>query len=409
MSTQCPERAVYVKRPYSSQHVAASANQIRRRSQVFKSTAIISNLGDIQKQLSQILVEAKAQGHKIEDVIPEELQLQFQKMTELKAAREFIKDLESREKDLQAANATLRDKIKAKEAEIENQPAEFKALKVDLQQAHRHIDYYKELAEDSQRRAERYQRSLSNAVRDQIASEEAAAKISRLQTQLQQHQATILTLQEENRRAAETFDQLRTQDAQAMAANAAKLAEALSHASTVESESEQFSETFTTLIENLESEHCSAAASLNSSSARIRHQETLYNVIVSEVTPLNNFFRRAFSMLQIYQVLFQTLSDPSAPGIPVLPSQLESLMSAAALDLELYESVHSALREAEGVAQEQVREQLQGISGSAAEMLSSFGFIKGNVQMFLARLRREPGTWAALKATFIESRRWSFL
>jgi chromosome segregation ATPase len=388
MSTQCPERAVYVKRPYSSQHVAASANQIRRRSQVFKSTAIISNLGDIQKQLSQILVEAKAQGHKIEDVIPEELQLQFQKMTELKAAREFIKDLESREKDLQAANATLRDKIKAKEAEIENQPAEFKALKVDLQQAHRHIDYYKELAEDSQRRAERYQRSLSNAVRDQIASEEAAAKISRLQTQLQQHQATILTLQEENRRAAETFDQLRTQDAQAMAANAAKLAEALSHASTVESESEQFSETFTTLIENLESEH---------------------NVIVSEVTPLNNFFRRAFSMLQIYQVLFQTLSDPSAPGIPVLPSQLESLMSAAALDLELYESVHSALREAEGVAQEQVREQLQGISGSAAEMLSSFGFIKGNVQMFLARLRRGPGTWAALKATFIESRRWSFL
>jgi hypothetical protein len=360
----------------------------------------MSGLDGMQQQLSQLLTTAKAQGYKIEQVVPEELQVHLQEMIELKAAREFINELEGREQGLQAVNASLQQQLQAKQSEIDDQPAESKALQVDLQQAHRSIDYYKKLAEDSQRRAERYQRKLANAVRVQIGADEAAAKIERLQQQVEQQQATISSLQNENLNAAVLFDELRAHDAQIMSTNEAKLAEALSHASTVESESELFSETFTSLIDTLESEHSSAAASLNTKTALLCQQETLCNVLVSEVTPLSRFFTRAYSVLQIYQVLFQTLSDPESSGIASLPPQLDALIADASDDLEQYDGVHAALSGTGGVPEERVRAQLLGLSHSASDMLTSFQFIKHDVHAFLQRVKTEPSAWSALKEKF---------
>jgi hypothetical protein len=359
----------------------------------------MSSFGDMQKRLSHALAEARAQEYKIEEVITERMHDHFQKM-ELKAAREYIEEVEGREKDLQAENSNLLNKLKVKEDEMKDLLEDFKVKEVDLQQALRSINYYKGLAEDSQRRAQRYQRNLAVAVKDQVTSDEAIAKIERLQTQLKQHEATILKLQDENRKVAETFDQLRAQDAKAMEENEAKVAAILSHASAVETESEQFSETFTALIDTLESEHSAAAASLNDKTLLLHKTETLHNVIVSEVTPLNRFFDRTFSMLRIYQVLFQTLSDPYATGIAGLPQQLDALMVGAAVDLELYEGVHGVLCGFGGVAEEHVRLQLHGIWKSANSMLSSLQDIKADVASFLGRIQPEPNTWLAMKARF---------
>jgi hypothetical protein len=360
----------------------------------------MSSLDGMHQQLSQLMDTAKAQGYKIEQVIPEDLQVQFQEMTELKAAREFINELEGREQDLQIASASLLQQLQAKQAEIDDEPAKFKALQIDLQQAHRSIDYYKELAEDAERRAKRYQRNLANAVRVQTAADGAAAKIERLQQQVEQQQATISSLQTENFDAAVLFDELRAHDAQIMATNEAKLAEALSHTSTVESESELFSETFTSLIDTLESEHSSAAASLNTKTALIRQQETFYNIVVSEVTPLSRFFARACSVLQIYQVLFQTLSDPEASGITSLPPQLDALIADASDDLEQYEGVHAAVSEVGGVPEERVRSQLVDLAHSTSDMLTRFQCIKRDVHAFLQRVHTKPSAWSVLKEKF---------
>ncbi|KAF1942968.1 hypothetical protein EJ02DRAFT_344448 [Clathrospora elynae] len=353
----------------------------------------MSNRGGMQKQLSKILAEAQVQGYKIEDFIPGEMHGLFHGLTELKAAREYIKEVEGREIDLQAENNSLLAKIKAKEEEIENQPEEFKALKVDLQQAQRSIDYYRELVEDAHRRAERYQRNLQNAVKDQTASDEAAAKIERLQTELDQHQIAILKLQIENRKAAEIFDQLREQDAKVMADNSAKLA-------VVETESELFSETLTALIDTLETEHSSAAAAINDKSALLHKTEKLYNVIVSEVTPLNRFFSRTYEILAIYQALFQSLSDPHVLDIVSLPQQLDKLMDGASQDLDNYQGVHGLMLGDAGVAEEQVRLQLSGMALSAGDIFSSLQCIEGDVSGFLGRLHREPNTWLAMKTRF---------
>lgn len=360
----------------------------------------MSTLGDMQKQLSQIIEESKSKGYKIEDVIPENMWNHFSEMSELIAAREYIHEIQAREQNLQADNNVLRAKLKEKETEINDQPAEFKALKIDLQQAHRQIDYYRDLSEDSRRRAQRYQRDLSLAVRDQVAFNEVIAKIEHLQNELGQHQSTIQQLQIENERAAETFTYLRAQDARLIAVNEAQVAAISSHASQIENENEQFNETLTALIDNLESEISSAAVLINDKAALLRQTEILHNAIFSEVAPLNRLFSRALKMLQIYQSLFQSLSDPYASGIASLPLELDPLMEGAMQDLYVYNEVHGTMCQGSGLAGEQVRTQLNGISKSASNMLESLHSIKGDVANFLARLKKEPGTWAATKAKF---------
>jgi predicted nucleic acid-binding Zn-ribbon protein len=360
----------------------------------------MSTLGDMQKQLSQVMEEAKSQGYKIEDVIPQSMQNHFSEMSELTAAREYIGQMQARERDLEAGINALRAKLKEKEAEIDDQPAEFKALKIDLQQAHRSIDYYRDLSEDSRRRAERYQRDLSLTVKDQVAYNEVIAKIERLQNELNQYQTTIQRLQRENERAAETFALLRTQDARLIAVHEAQGAAILSHASQIENENEQFNQTFTTLIDNLESEVSSAAASVNDKTALLRQTEILHNAIFSEVAPLNRLFSRAFKMLQIYQRLFQLLSDPYASGVAGLPLELDPLMEGAQQDLYIYNEVHRTVGQGSRLAGEQVRMHLNGISKSASDILDSLNSIKTDVANFLARIKKEPGTWATLKAKF---------
>ncbi|KAF1829483.1 hypothetical protein BDW02DRAFT_573936 [Decorospora gaudefroyi] len=349
----------------------------------------MSSLGDMQRQVSQVLGEAKAQGYKIEDVISEEMQDHFQVMAELKTAREYIREAESREQDLRVENASLFNKLKEKETEIEDQPAEFKALKVDLQQAHRSIDCYKLLADDSQRRAERYQHKLAVAIKDQVDSDALRTKVDRLQTELEQHQTTILRLQDENRKTAEMFDSLQT-----------KLVAVQAQASVVESESEEFSETFAALIDTLERENSSVAASLNNKTMLLQKTETLYNMVASEVTPLNSFCNRAVQMLRIYQGLFQHLSDTRAMDIADLPQKLDDLIAGAVVDLHLYEGIHDTLSGPGGVAEEKVRMELNGIFTSAGEMLGSFNRIKADVVTFLERLHSEPTTWFAMRAKF---------
>jgi myosin heavy subunit len=366
------------------------------------------SLGSMQQQISQTLTAAKTQGYKVEQVIPEELQVQSQEMTELKAAREFIKDLESRKQDLLIQNANLSNKLRSKQDEIDNPPAEIESLKMDLQQAHRDTAFYKDLAQNAERRAERYLRKLDSTVQAHVASDKAAATIERLQAHVEYQQTIIARLQSENFKQAQLFDQLRAGDMQVMAENNRKAAAALQEASWVEFESEQVTEVYDGLIDTIETSHADTTALLNTRTALLHHQETLYSGIVSEVTPLTRFFTRALAVLQIYQVLFQTLSDPESSGITSLPPQIDTLLSNAAEDLKQYVVVHAALS---GFPEERVRNQLHELSGSANGMLSSFRYINRDVHTFLQRVKSDPIVRAALKAKSMSSnaasRRWS--
>lgn len=361
---------------------------------------IMATLEDLKQRLCQILSEAQAQGYKTDDIISEEVQEHFPGNDELSIAHEVIQGLKIREKTLESANKALQVVLKVKEEELADQPEDFKALKVDLKQARMHIDYYKQLAEDSQRRADRYQESLELVTKEQVAVADVAAKNEQLYRELTEHQSMIHKLQNENQRSAEIFTLARAADKKAMAANEAKLAAMLSHASQVENESEVLSEAFSNLIETLESDNVTSASLLNNKEVLLRKMEILYNVVVSEAAPLKRFFSRAFHVLQIYQILFRKLSDPYVPAIGSLPAELDVLMKGASEDLHAYHEIHEVLSGPGGAAEDQLRVELNGMSRSADGMLRSLYFVKGDVESFLGRLHAEPGTWLAMKAGF---------
>ncbi|KAL6157073.1 hypothetical protein ACJQWK_06865 [Exserohilum turcicum] len=362
---------------------------------------------NLQRQIAQLISDARAQGHEMEQIVPKEVQIHFRATNELKEAQELIEQLEAREKDLQATNAALQTSLKASEEILAAKINDIENCEVDLNQARHQINYYQELSQDSRRRAERYQSSLALATKNQVTASELSAKNDQLlaknehlQRELMNQESTIRQLQDENQRAAEIFASLRAEDVKAMAAIEARLAELESHASVVETESEAFSEVFSNLVEKLECENTTAASLLNDKGVLLRKMELLYNVVASEISPLNRFFGRAFQMLQIYQNLFQKLSDPCVSGVGSLPQDLDALMEGAGQDIHAYHEMHEIFSYDGGMAEEHIRDELKSMSQSADAMLGSLRFIKRDVEGFLTRLHKEPGTWLAMKARF---------
>ncbi|KAH7389948.1 hypothetical protein BKA66DRAFT_510946 [Pyrenochaeta sp. MPI-SDFR-AT-0127] len=359
----------------------------------------MSDRDEVRKQFSSILAIVRAEGYSIEEVMPEEMQDYFQQMTALKSAHTYIKEMESRESNLLAENRSLRQKLKAKE-ETADQSEEFKALKVDLQQAQHQIDFQKELTNEATERAARYQRKLLDAVKSQVVASHAVAKIERLEVELYNQRAAYQNLVKENANAAELAENQHLQDQNLIAEKDRKLMALATHTEAVEAESDQFSEAFTTLIDTLESEHSKTAAVLNDKAILLQQTERKYSAIVSELTPLNRFYERAFIILGIYQSIFQTLSNPSSRAIMSMPQTLDELLDSAANDLYLYQGVHQELR-SDSLAEEQVCVQLDGIADNATLMFNSLSAIKDDVAGFLARLRNQPRAWAAMKNVFI--------
>lgn len=174
------------------------------------------NHSGYHKQMAILVIAAKTKDLDFEDVLPEKMLEQCQHMTELKALREYAKELEGREKELQTTNKSLTKNLDEKQAVIEDIPEEFKALKADLQQAQRQIKLHKEMSEDSRERAERYQRQLKEIMDKQQVDASAADKIERLLTEVEEQQALIAKLIDDHRKSEETFAQLRGSDKKAL-------------------------------------------------------------------------------------------------------------------------------------------------------------------------------------------------
>lgn len=152
--------------------------------------------------------------------------------------------------------------------------------------------------------------------------------------------------------------------------------------------------------DTLENENVAARSLFNDRGALLNKMEVLYSVVVSEVAPLKWAFRRVLQMLQLYQGLFQTLSDPHGTAIGSLPPDLNALMTGACDDLHAYQEIHRMFSGDGGAVKDQIRKELGGMFESAGGMLTSLHYIKRDVEAFLARLRAEPGAWFTMKTKF---------
>lgn len=369
----------------------------------------MSSLGEIQTQLSALFTTIKAQGFKLEDVLPQEMQDHFQDMTALKDARGYIKEIEAQEKELHAANATLKAQLQAKQAEIDDQPAEFKALEVELQQAKRRIDYYKAISEHEQARADRCERKLKEVTKLQTAAEDDARKIQRLQKDVADREASAFKLLEQNRSLTAQYE--------AELERSAKLIEekdnaifALRHlANRLEAEKIQVDEsseeeigTYGSLLETLEQEKESSAQVANSKTVMFYSQQEfndkLYSTITSELIPLNRFFDQVIDILAAYQNVFKDISDPHSLSTTRIPQDIYTLLDIADEHICAYEQISADLQansdvKKYGLAQEAVVNQVGEIAKAAGLVLNELNIFTNGMRAYLERARSDSKPW----------------
>jgi hypothetical protein len=373
-------------------------SQLTTSSQVLSQTHnnIMSTRGDIQKQFSQLMSIVNSQGFKLEDVIPSEVQAHFQDMVALKEARAYIKEVEAREQQLKEDSINLASKLNAKQAELDDQPAEFIALQVDLRQAQIRTDFFKGLANDAEERAARHQRKLAETIQTQTAADDASRKIQLLERDLAERERALLKLLAENRAMVDLHEAQRSQDLKLINGNGDRIIDLINHNSQLEVEkleaianSEATTATYDALVKDLEEEGLVVAELVDRQTLRQRDSDKLYAAISTELAPLTHFYNNAFSILNVYQCFFRDLSASGCTAISAMPPALDGLLDAACDNLESFQMLSAAIQ-IEGLAQGKVRAQVDSMAKSAGQIYTSLDMLKQDVANFVNRSRNNP-------------------
>jgi hypothetical protein len=363
---------------------------------------------DIQRQISQIVSTVNAQGLKFEDVIPDEMRIHFQEMVALKEAHAYIKEMEVREKELETSNAGLLTQLETKQAEIDEQPEELRALKVDLQQSRNHIKYYQGLADYHEASAERSQRKLTEACRAQKIAANDADKIEALERNVAERDIVIYKLVKENRAMVETHEAEHEENLAVIGEKDAVIFALTNRVNQTEAEkimadenSEQVADTCNSLVENIEQEAMTAAEVVNSKSIKLfemrESHDRLCSAIASELTPLNRLYDHIYGIMKVYRSIFQGLLDPRTHVVPHIPQSLDSMLDAANDELYAYQQVsdeiHSqSLVQKHDSAHQKVVQQVDNIAKAAARTCTNVEELRDDVSKFLDRLRNNPDT-----------------
>lgn len=172
--------------------------------------------GEYQKQLAALWTAAKAHNLKSTDIVPEDMEAEFSQLKELKESRDMIKALQERENQLQAAKEALTKNLDEKQTEVDNLPAEYRSAKIDLQQAQRQLANNKDTIDDLNNRIERYRAQALDVLVNKQTDAAAAEKLENLQMEVQDQQAVISKLKDDNRKSIALFEQSRETDRKAL-------------------------------------------------------------------------------------------------------------------------------------------------------------------------------------------------
>jgi DNA repair exonuclease SbcCD ATPase subunit len=375
----------------------------------------MASRSDVQRQLSQLVSMINAQGFEYKDVMPDEMRVHFQETVALKEAHAYIKEIEGREKKLQASNASLQTQLEVKQAEIDDQPEEFKALKVDLQQSQHRIDYYKKLANHHETGAERCQCKLTEAYRAQRIANYDAKKIERLERDLAERDADVQKLLQKTCTMTAIYETEREADLRLTKEKDVIIDGLTTRIKQIETEkikvdenSEQIAETCNSLIEDLEQESLTVAEVVNFKSIKLfemrESHDQLSSAVASKLAPLNHLYDHICGIMKIYRSIFQCLSNPHTYVVPRIPQSLDDMLDAANDQLYVYQQIsdnfHNQPVQKYGLAQQKVFQQVDGIAKAAARTCTSMEDIKGDISDLLDQLRNKPGTWLATNSQF---------
>ncbi|KAF9695619.1 hypothetical protein EKO04_006375 [Ascochyta lentis] len=426
----------------------------------------MADRGEYQKQMAALLAAAKAKNLKFEEILPEDMLGHSKEMTELKAARELIKQLDDRGKELQAANETLTKNLKKKQKEIDDLPEEFKALKVELQQIQRQIVLHKTMSEDSQERAERYQRQLKEFTFKQQTDTSNANQVERLQVEVGDLQTLIAKLLEENRSAEATSAQLHESDLKALAQKDKQLAikekelaeknELLAKickelvdgdendpAELNDACSLMFSDTETLVgdpsedplvmqqeridlmqqnldlekqIQDLKEQITATKSQLDQTCSSLSHEQTnsptrhegqLSASVISEMKPLNRFYKAVSQIVNAFAMIFQATSANDIPSLSHLGAQLDMAQHALDEYMDIKNMMRASIEEwsKDDMDHIALRSELDDLASSATESQIKLEVINMGFWTFLNQLSYDPKMLSNLNGALCDAER----
>jgi hypothetical protein len=374
----------------------------------------MTSRGNISRQLSQIASVIHAQGLTFEDVMPGEMRVHFRDMVALQEARAYIKEIEGREAELQASNADLLSQLAAKQAVIDDQPGEFKALKVDLQQSQRHIDYYKGIANHQEARADRCQRKMEEACKASSIAAADAGKIERLECDLAERQITVHKLLQENCAMRDTHESEHEKTLELIEEKDAIIVALTDRINQIEAEqlmahedSDEFNDTCYSLIDDIEQEVTTAAEVVNFKSIKLfelrESHDQLCSAVASELAPLIRLYDHVYGIMEAFREIFRCLSNPHTRAVPRIPQSLDGMLDAANDQLYAYQRVSDEIHtqplvQKYSLAQQAVVHQVDDIAKAAAHTCTGLEDFKEDISSFLDRLRNGPDTWLTIDA-----------
>ena len=371
-------------------------------------------IADLQKQLSSLLAQAHAQELKPHDFLPREVQAHFDNTEDLATARDYIKEVDGQKHVLTERNEALQKELKDAKQAVEDLLADHQARLVDLKQAEYHVKFYKDLMDAAEDRASKYQQKWQEALAEQIAADEAENKIFRLKSELADSQTTITKLIEENRGMTKIFDTVREKDLRTLENNEMKLLEMTKtirdtneRYKKLEDESERFEQTYTTIVEQMDSETVNCADAINKTALKLEKAQSaihrnnrLRMATVSEIQPLRRFYDRCFNALLIHQTVLVQLFGIHRDEVVYSPDTLEANLKSATSELETFRVMRDTV-ELEGIECDEVRHQLNVLAVSANRMHETLGAIAGEVKRFLTALDESPSRLAVMRYKYV--------
>lgn len=365
-----------------------------------------STLGDLRQRMTAVWQEAAISGYRLEDVIPEEMQDHFQNLTELRYAKEYIKDVEERETKLREEKDGLCKALEVEKKKVNELPDDHKQLQHDYKMVEKKAEFYKALMDRAEERANDYHARWQSAQKTQINSEATEMKITALDLENEQLRVNLMKKVQENQAVRDLFHELQARKEAALEEKNTQLTAKQIYITKMEAfyeeqekENDTLEEKYNGLVQDMENENEDCAAALNLKTERLRIAEKHKMAAVSEVKILAKYYQRALQILHIYRSTFQQLLSLDDNKIMWLPDDLQVTLASAQRECEDFDIMHEVMQ-MEGLNEDEVRGELTVLALSAKKMQECLQVIAGDVSSFLQTLRQKPDLRSIIKLKF---------
>ncbi|KAH7108695.1 hypothetical protein B0J11DRAFT_586817 [Dendryphion nanum] len=354
------------------------------------------SVGDIRQRMAALWKEARASGHKFEDMFPTEMQSQLQYKAEANKARDYINQLTEREKNLQQQVKDITIVLKSEKKKVDDLPADHLQLKVDFEQQKNQIEFYRELKKNAETRADKFEQRWKDAMKDRKTIDDAETTIQNLRAQTQQQQREILELTQKHCKDADLFESLRASEQQIIHEQDGQLQELVHELNQERAKVLQLEDDYrynkkitSRLIEDMDNE-------LAETFEQWRAAQRLQNASYSEAKMIATYFKSSSHLLVSYQDLLRDILTMDQISINRIPADLERSISNTRRDCDVLQILDDAYR-IEGVELNDVRGQLTAMIESARKTQTVLEETMIDLQKFLTTIPASPKWWIVMR------------